>query len=259
MPVVAPPPRRSFVEQVMGLPVSVLVRGGAARTPRVEQVVTALYDDLRHADHVFSTYRTDSEVSRLRAGTLSGPSPALTEVLALCEQARQRTQGWFDPWLPDAHGVRRLDPSGLVKGWAVERAAQRLHDLSGHDWIVNAGGDVLAHAVSEPWRIGVEDPRDRSRVLAVVTVRSGAIATSGSVARGPHVLVPATGAPARGLLSATVVGPSLTHADVEATAAFAQGPHALPRLEAAGLHALLVQPDGSTCTTPGFPGQRLHD
>ena len=119
---------------------------------------------------------------------------------------------------------------------------------------MNAGGDVLAHvAEGPPWRIGVEDPRDRSRLLTVVPVRSGAVATSGSAARGPHVLDPATGTPATRLLSATVVAGSLVDADVEATAAFAQGPDVLPRLERAGLQALLVRPDGSVLSTPGFP------
>lgn len=244
-------PRRSWVQHVMGLPVSVVVRGPLAGTDRAESVVHGLYADLRHVDRVFSTYRADSEISLLRSGALPPllASPQVAEVLALCEQARVLTGGLFDA------GVGGLDPSGLVKGWAVERAARGLEVLEKTDWLVNAGGDVLGRAVHGPaWRVAVEDPRDRGRVLRVLTLRAGAVATSGTAARGHHLLDPRTGGPAaEHLLSATVVGPSLTWADVLVTAAFVEGPAARERVAGlAGYEALLVLPDGTTVTTPGL-------
>lgn len=250
-------PRRSFVAQVMGMPVSVLVRGDDARTRRVAALVAALHDELREVDARFNTYRPDSEVSRLRRGALAlaDTHPDVRHVLELCEQARVATDGWFDASLPDDTGVRRLDPSGFVKGWAVQRASRRLHELVGHDWLVNAGGDLLGSAQhGAPWRIGIENPRDRSRMLAVVPLRQGAVATSGSAARGAHVLVPATGQPAERLLSATVTGPQLQVADVEATALFAEGTAGVDRLRTrGGYEALLVCADGSVLRTPAFP------
>lgn len=252
----AAPERRTWVEVVMGLPVSVTVRGPGAREAAADRAVQAVYSDLRQADRVFSTYRPDSEVSLVRSGALPRAlaSPDLQEVLALCAQARQLTGGCFDAELPGPDGTRRLDPSGLVKGWAVERAAAGLDRLDGLDWLVNAGGDVTGRAVHGPaWRVAVEDPRDRSRVLCAVPLRAGAVATSGTAARGRHLVDPRTGGPAGdALLSATVVGPALTWADVLATAAFVEGPAALPRVEALpGYEALLVRPDGDLLATPG--------
>jgi len=247
--------RRSWVEQVMGLPVSVLVRGPGVRTrPDVAAAVQAVYAHLRQADRTFSTYRPDSEISRLRRGELPAGNPDVQAVLELCAVARDATEGWFDASLPDPDGQRRIDPSGLVKGWAVERAADALRGPEGIDWVLNAGGDVAASAAyGDSWRVGVEDPRDRSRMLAIVACRDGAVATSGSAARGDHVFNPHTGRPAHGLASATVAGPSLMWADVYATAAFARGPAALAWLESrSGYEGMLVHPDGTMTQTAGW-------
>jgi len=251
------PQHRTWVEMVMGLPVSVTLRGPGARSDRVDKVVQALYADLRRADRVFSTYRKNSEISLLRSGALSRElaSPDVREVLELCAQARTLTGGFFDAEPPQPGGRRQLDPSGLVKGCAVERAARRLGLLEGLDWLVNAGGDVLGGASHGPaWRIAVEDPQDRTRVLCVLPLHNGAVATSGTAARGRHIIDPRTGTPAADhLLSATVVGRSLTWADVLATAAFVEGPTALARVaDLPNYEALLILPDGRRTATPGL-------
>lgn len=238
----------------MGLPVSVTVRGWDAREDRADGVVQELYADLRRADRMFSTYRVDSEISLLRSGVLPAElaGPDVRDVLDLCDRARLLTGGHFDADLPQPDGRKLLDPSGLVKGWAVERAARGLDQLDGLDWIVNAGGDVLARARhGPPWRVAVQDPRDRTRVVAVLPLASGAVATSGTAARGQHITDPRTGRPAaQRLLSATVIGPSLTWADVLATAAFVEGLPALARVAGLdGYEALLVLPDGGVAAT----------
>jgi FAD:protein FMN transferase len=247
-------PRKAWVEQVMGLPVSVHVRG--PRPAAAGDAVAALFADLRHADAVFSPYRDDSELNRLERGELSldDADPTLPEVLTLCGEARRRTGGWFDARnLPDPRtGARRLNPSGLVKGWAAERAARHLAGLDGHGWCLNAGGDVLvATPGGHPaWRIGIEDPADPGRVLRVVEVRSGAVATSGDAHRGAHIVDPYTGEPAIAVRAVTVTGPSLLWADVHATAAAARGSlDDLPE----GYAGLLVARDGTVTTTPAWP------
>ena len=252
-------PRRAFVAQVMGLPVSVHVRGPAARGADVEAAVEALFDALRADDALFSTWKADSEVSRIRRGQLllTDADARVRHVAALCEEATRRTGGSFDAWLPDADGVRVFDPTGLVKGWAVERATgalvERLAELGPHDVLVSAGGDVLVHCErtdTPDWRIAIEDPRDRSRTLLTVPLRRGAVATSGTAARGNHIVDPATGAPPAGLLSATVIGPELTWADVYATAAFVRGSGALAWLSGLAQHAgVVVTAEGAVRTT----------
>jgi thiamine biosynthesis lipoprotein len=253
-------PRRAWVEQLMGLPISVHLRGPDLRSAHVEQHVAAVFAELRHADRVFSTYRDGSDLSRWERGelTLRAADPTVADVLALCEQARHRTQGWFDPrGLPDPRdGSLRYDPSGLVKGWAVERAARHLGDLDGYGWCLNAGGDVLVHTPDgqDPWRTGIEDPADPARLLRVVTVANGAVATSGSTHRGTHIIDPYTREPATAVRAVTVVGPSLLWADVYATAAAARGPDAVSWLDRTDRYeALVVDPVGRIRTTAGWP------
>ncbi|MDP9102138.1 MAG: FAD:protein FMN transferase, partial [Actinomycetota bacterium] len=163
--------RRSWVRQLMGMPVSVLARGDDVmlRAPDLDAAVDALYAELSQVDEVFSTYRPDSAVSRLAAGELPAEdSPAeVQEVIALCREAQLRTGGAFSAWLPG----RPFDPSGLVKGWAVERAFRHLA-ASTLDVLVNAGGDVVARA-STAFNVGIEDPADRSRMVAVVPLLAG--------------------------------------------------------------------------------------
>ncbi|WP_426564177.1 FAD:protein FMN transferase [Angustibacter sp. McL0619] len=248
-------PRRAFVEQVMGLPVSVHVRGPAARDRQVAGAVESLFADLQAADRRFSTWDPRSEVSRIRAGELRllEAHPEVQLVAELCDDAARRTGGSFSAWLPDAEGEPAFDPTGLVKGWAVERAFDqllaRLAGLGRYDALVSAGGDVVVACTrtdTPDWQIGIQDPRDPAAVLLTLPLRRGAVATSGTAARGQHIIDPTTGRPAAGLLSATLIGASLTWADVYATAAFVRGPDATAWVWTLTDHAaVLVDPSGS--------------
>jgi thiamine biosynthesis lipoprotein len=251
-------PRRAWVEQVMGLPISIHLRGPSVRNVDVDECVQATYDELRAIDLLFSTYRPDSEVSRFNRGelALADAHPLLREVAVLCDLARRRTHGCFQSWLPNPDGGTWWDPSGVVKGWAAERAAHRLSRLAGHDVSVNAGGDIAVSPGrydSTPWRIAVEDPDRRGPggpPLAVVPLAAGGIATSGTSARGLHVHDPRAGRPADKVRAVTVVGPSLVWADVYATAAMVMGPAALDWLESlAEYDGLVVGPQGVQATS----------
>ncbi len=251
-------PRRAFVTQVMGLPVSVHVRGPRASGRHVEEAVESAFASLRDDDALFSTWKPDSLISRVRRGEvpLREAGPLLLEVTELCEEARRRTHGAFSAWLPGRDGIPELDPTGLVKGWAVHRAFEaltaRLAAMGAHDLLISAGGDVVlgcARTDTPDWVVAVEDPRDRTRSLLTLRMRAGAVATSGSAARGPHVIDPRSGEPATGLLSATVVGPHLLWADVYATAAFVDGLQTRAWLGPRTDHAaLLVNDDGTSVT-----------
>jgi thiamine biosynthesis lipoprotein len=185
----------------MGMPVRVEGDVDAAR----------VFAWLRWVDATFSTYRPDSEISRLDRGELDDPHPLVREVLARCEALRVETGGLFD-----ARAGGRLDPSGYVKGWAVQRAAA----FGRGRFLIDAGGDVLVRGT---WRVGIRHPHERDLLAAAITVADRAVATSGAYERGPHVLDPRTGRPATGLSSVTVVGHDLGTADAYATAAFAAG------------------------------------
>ena len=211
---------------------------------------------LRWVDDVFSTYKTESPVSRLRRGEieLDAAPPEVAEVLELCRRVKDASDGWFDPWsMPGG-----LDPTGLVKGWAAERALDELKKAGVPAAMINAGGDITVYGEPEPgqpWRIGVRHPQAADRLLCIVEISGrGAVATSGNYERGLHMLNPNTGEPARALASATVIGPDLTFADALATALFVSGGEALERIaRLRGYSAFVVDADGFFRATRNLP------
>jgi len=239
------------VEHVMGMPISVDVRDPGVPGSALD----VAFAWLRHVDEVFSTYRADSEISRLGRGelTLGECSAEVQEVLDLCDQLAGVTDGYFD--VRADHG--RLDPSGLVKGWSVERASALLGEAGSANHCINAAGDVRVRGEPEPgrpWQIGVLHPHHADAITTVVAVRDAAVATSGTYERGLHVFDPHTHLPADDLASVTVVGADLTFADAFATAALARGPSAAAWLTRLASHeAYLVDGGGYAWWTPGFP------
>ena len=258
----AAPPAARYVEHVMGMPISLALRGRHADDEPARAAWAQVMASLREVDRVFSTYRADSAVSRLRRREigLEDCPPEVAEVLALAAAAERRSHGAFSVWLPGPDGEVRLDPSGVVKGWAAERAAEPLRDLPGTDFCLSAGGDVTCATTdpdARPWRIGIEDPADPRRVLAVVPVHTGAVATSGTAHRGAHLLDARTGLPPAGVASVTVITGSLTWADIDATAAYAHGSDAARWLETRpGRSGLVVWDDGSTTVVAPVPSRR---
>ena len=201
---------------------------------------------LHHVDATFSTYRTDSDIARVRRGELRVPAahPDVAAVLDLCADVQATTGGAFN-----AMPLGQLDPTGIVKGWAVERASRLLRQHATANHAVNGGGDMQLAGEAAPgraWNVGIADPHKPGRVLRVVTGRDLAVATSGTAERGLHIVDPFTGKPADALASVTVVGPSLALADAYATAAFVLGGQALSWIDGVpGYEGMLVAADGS--------------
>jgi FAD:protein FMN transferase len=230
-------------------------------------------------DDLFSTWRPDTEIMRIGRGELAvrDADPDVRTVLELCEQMRLESQGAFDISFGDDAGIAArpglapLDPSGLVKGWAVARAGDLLQDEGVENFFINAGGDVLTrgHAsegqagddddAEHGWRLGIQHPWERDRVAAVLVVSDAAVATSGRYERGDHVIDPRTGRPATGLASVTVVGPDLAIADAYATAAVVLGPGAGMRwlTTRVGYEAMGITDDRNVLLTPGFDRYRV--
>ena len=150
-----------------------------------------------------------------------------------------------------------FDPSGLVKGWSIERSAHILERHGARRFIINAGGDIVVRGRPDstaPWRIGIRHPRD-PEALALVVHGIGplAVATSATYERGDHIVNPVTGRSPHELLSATVVGPDLTMTDAFATVVFAMGLGGLDWIEEqAGYDAYLITADELTYRTAGF-------
>jgi thiamine biosynthesis lipoprotein len=243
------------VETVMGIPVGIDVRDDGVDPAALDRA----FAHLRAVDAAFSPYRAESDVRRLDAGTLapSDARPEVRAVLARCERLRRETGGRFDV---RATGV--LDPSGFVKGWAVDGAVATLAAAGARNLCVHAGGDVRVRgerAPGRPWRIGVQHPHERGRLAAVLAAPTAglAVATSGAYERGEHIVDPLSGRPPRGVLSVTVAGPELGPADAYATAAFAMGRDG-PAWTATlrGYEALAILTRGRVLSTPGLAAIR---
>jgi len=240
-------PRTVHVEHCMGTAFTIDIRDAGRWDAAIGEVIGWLH----MVDAVFSTYSAGSDISRMRRGELrlADADPTVAQVLELCAQAQTRTGGAFTA-MPQG----KLDPTGLVKGWAVERASRLLTEHGAVNHAINGGGDMqLAGSAGpdRPWVVGIADPADRRRVVRTVSGRDFAVATSGTAERGRHILDPLTGRPAAGLAAATVVGPSLTFADAYATAAFVLAGDALRWIcEVDGYEALLVGNDGMISTSP---------
>jgi thiamine biosynthesis lipoprotein len=238
------------VEHVMGTTFSIDVRD-ADLHPEVLDAVVGWW---RWVDRTFSTYRSDSEISRLAGRTLrlADCSAEVAEVLDLCALARRETDGWFD-----AGYAGGLDPTGLVKGWSLDVASRMLVAAGSAVHCLNGGGDIRCVGrpeASRGWRVAVSDPHDRTRVLAVLDVADAAVATSGTAERGSHVVDPFTGRPTAGVRSVTVLCAEATRADVLATAALAMGDAALPWLgRLPDVEAAVVAPGGRCEATAGLP------
>ncbi|MET7985200.1 MULTISPECIES: FAD:protein FMN transferase [unclassified Streptomyces] len=254
------PQELRHAEEVMGTVFSFDVRGGepAAVRTALEEAIARLH----RVDEVFSTYREDSQISRLVRGelTVEECDPEVAEVLELGAEAERVSDGWFS-----TRYEGQLDPTGIVKGWAAERAALHLAAAGASGVSVNGGGDVQLSGVpgpNRPWRVGVSDPLRPGSLAAVISaagVDELAVATSGTAERGAHIVDPRTGKSAvTDLLAVTVVGPRLTWADAWATAAFAMGSRAgLDWLESLpDVEALLITAGNEVRCTGGL-AQRL--
>jgi len=265
--------RVRHAEPVMGTVVSFDVAAAARHDGSLDAAVRWLH----WVDRVFSPFRPDSDVSRLADGevTIDGCAPELAEVIEACEFVRELSGGYFtaSPW-------GRFDPSGYVKGWAVERAAGILSAAGSASHLVNGGGDVqcaggrpgaapavpgapgTGPASAPPWRVGIADPLNRGRLAVIVEARDCGVATSGTAERGAHIVNPRAGRAAAGLASVTVVGPSLALADACATAAFAMGPDLArdwTRSLGGGYDAFAVTETGETWQTSGFAARVATD
>ncbi|HEX4353808.1 MAG TPA: FAD:protein FMN transferase, partial [Polyangiales bacterium] len=197
---------------------------------RAAPALSAAMAEMSRLEGLLSEWRDDSEISRLARGELelTSTSTEVREVLDFCERLKSTSRGAFDVAFAaaaadlDAPGRRAIDPTGVVKGWAVDRAGELLGAMGVTHAAINAGGDILVRG-DRPWRIGIQHPWERDKTAQIVAVTNGAIATSGNYERGDHVVDARTGRPAIGLTAVSVIASNLALADGYATTALALG------------------------------------
>jgi len=222
----------------MGMPITIEITDNAK-----EADLNKVFDYFRRVDVQFSPYKPNSELSKVNDGLPREKwSPEFVEVFELCEQTKMQTSGYFNI---EHNG--KLDPSGLVKGWAIQKAAEQLLGAGFTNFYIEAGGDIQAHGVYMPdtaWQIGIRNPFNIEEIVKVISIRGKGIATSGTYIRGQHIYDPHHGfSDIRHVKSLTVIGPNVYEADRYATAAFAMGESGIAFIE--GL--------------PGFEGYQIDD
>jgi thiamine biosynthesis lipoprotein len=227
-------------------------------------VVDAVFDWFRRVDDLFSTWRPETEISRFGRREIDERdlSEEVREVLALCDFVSIRSGGAFDitvgadPRVAPRPGLGPVDPSGLVKGWALDRAAEELESHGVRNFTINAGGDVVTRgrpAPDQEWRVGIQHPWQRDKVAKVVAGTDLCVATSGRYERGEHIVDPSTGRHPTGLIAATVIAGELALADGYATAAVVLGDRGMAWLAGLGdVEGMGITDAGEVVSTAGF-------
>jgi thiamine biosynthesis lipoprotein len=235
-----------WVKQLMGMPITIDIYNCDDML-----VFEAAFERLKQIDQKFSTYKSDSEVSRFRRNEISETdlSQELKNIIEQCRLAQIKTNGLFSAWAAGA-----FDPSGYVKGWAISEAGKVIEARGYQTYCVGAGGDILAQSNSQKvWNVGVQDPTDNNKILNKLSISNGAVATSGNYERGVHIINPKTSLPADELLSVTITGPDIILADVLATTVFVMGESGLKFIESQpGYEALIVNKNKKVYSTKNF-------
>ena len=235
---------------IMGMPITVEIVGD-----ETGDALEATFQYFHDVDARFSPYKPESELSAMNRGDVSFEqlSPEMQEVLSLAELTRHETMGYFDIRRPDG----RVDPSGLVKGWAIRNAARRIETAGYGNYCVEAGGDLQCRGYNEQgrrWRVGIRSPFEETQIVKVLVPGDGGVATSGAYVRGDHIYDPHSGRAAAGdIASITVVAVDIYQADRFATAAFAMGRDGIAFIESLpGLEGYVIDRDGVATMTSGL-------
>lgn len=233
----------------MGMPITVEVVDPSVTEADIEKV----FAYFRAVDDIFSTYKEHSEISKINRGELCAEeySDEMKTILALSEQTKQETQGYFDI---QHNGI--ADPSGIVKGWAIFQAAHMLKKAGCTNFYIDAGGDIQVSGKKDgnPWRIGIRNPFNRKEIVKVLAVMDKGIATSGTAIRGQHIYDPhLLHTPLQDIVSLTIIGPNVYEADRFATASFAMGKRGINFIEQLpGFEGYMIDASARATFTSGF-------
>ena len=235
---------------LMGMPITVEIVGTRDAT-----TINAVFDYLNQVDARFSTFKDNSEISAFNRREVlpAHLSAEMKEVLRWAAITRDQSKGFFEIRKPDG----TLDPSGIVKGWAIRNAARLIKQAGFENFYVEAGGDIQAeglNAEGQTWRVGIRSPFKTQDIIKVIGLKGRGMATSGNYVRGQHIYNPhAPEKKIEDIISLSVIGPDIFEADRFATAAFAMGEQGIFFIEnMPGFVAYMVNAQGIATQTSGF-------
>ncbi|TSC85087.1 MAG: ApbE family lipoprotein [Parcubacteria group bacterium Gr01-1014_13] len=237
--------------QLMGMPITVEICDSFA----TEDIFDKVFSYFDYVDKKFSTYKDESDISQINRGEIKEKdySQDMLEVWRLCEETKKITNGYFDIKSKDG----KYDPSGLVKGWAINNAAKLLQEQGFKNFYVEAGGDIEMHGQNSQgknWRVGIRNPFNAEEIIKVISLTDVGVATSGTYIRGQHIYNPhQTKELITEIVSLSVIGPNIYEADRFATTAFAMGKKGIDFIERlAGFEGYMIDKDGIATMTSGF-------
>ena len=233
------------------MPISIEIADTSATHDALEKI----FAYFTHVDETFSPYKDTSEVMRINRGEIAEKdySSEMREVLALAEKTKIDTGGFFNIKKPDGS----IDPSGVVKGWAIQQAATQLLDRGYKNFYVDAGGDIQSQGKNEKgeeWSVGIRNPFNTKEIVKILYPSGLGVATSGSYIRGQHIYNPhAPKEELHEVVSLTVIGPDVFEADRLATGAFAMGREGIHFIEQlSGFEGYAIDREGIATLTSGF-------
>ncbi len=213
-----------------------------------------IFEYFTFIDNKFSTYKKESEISQINMGLINEAkySKEMREIFELSEKTKQETEEYFDIRKPNGF----LDPSGLVKGWAIHNASNTLKSMGYKNFYIEAGGDIETFGKNKegkPWTIGIRNPFNTDELIKILEVENKGVATSGNYIRGNHIYDPLNKDVVADIASLTVIGPNIYEADRFATAAFAMGKDGIFFIEnLPGFEGYIVDKNGTATMTHGF-------
>lgn len=246
-------PKQNNMKQtktLMGMHITIEVADELVTRKDIDEV----FRYFTYIDEKFSTYKDTSEISKINNGKLHEAmySRDMKVILLLSEQTKKATNGHFNI-MHDG----QIDPSGLVKGWAIWQAANMLKKKGFGNFYVDAGGDIQVvgkNSRGMPWTVGIRNPFKSGEIVKVLQLNNKGIATSGTSIRGQHIYNPHdSNADLSEIVSFTVIGPNIYEADRFATAAFAMGFRGIYFIEnLTGFEAYVIDKNGIATFTSGF-------
>ena len=187
----------------------------------LNQIVNEIDKYLQNVEEKFSPFLSESLVSR---HTDLGEELQddffdieYQEVYSRSIIAKKETHGLFDPFFDG-----KYNPTGFVKGWAIENAFMKyIKPLIDNNILeagaINGAGDMQVGTRVDSnfsWKIGIENPEDKEKIIAKYSIKNGAVATSGLSKKGQHIKSDND----INHVQVTVVGTYLSDVDVLATA-----------------------------------------
>jgi len=245
-----------ITRSLMGMPITVEIPNHKSHLPAqagiTNTAIERVFKYFKYVDEKYSPFKDTSEVAKANRG--ERVSQEMKKILNLAEETKQETLGYFDIKKPNG----KIDPSGIVKGWAIKNAADILRSKGFERFYIDAGGDT--EIVGKKWKWGIRNPFNKKEIVKALLLSDCGIATSGTYERGRHIYNPITREIASDeIVSLTVIGPDVFRADKFATPAFAMGKQGIEFIERlSGFEGYMIYKNGNAVMTSGFDKYEIY-